>query len=380
MIEINIHNYEEYVIDYLEGQLSSGQEDAFVNFLIDHPSIAQEIEGLAEVSLPKMEQEFSFPGKENLLKEPQEGLDTSHHFDALCVAKIEGDLSTREEREFAILLNEDPQKAKAFSYYKKTKLRPDRTVRFQGKSKLKKQVFHRNRTLVWLSAAASVALLVSLFFMTGEEFSTSDSLDVEKIASVQKEQKDQDDQPPQLKEEEVIRENRGTKLDDTESLNKNESTNSSEKGGKGNVTEVKLEKTTNEDLPVRESRQESIEKLELLAESSPGALRIENEDDRPALKTDMSTTIYHPGENDDPINAFTKTAVQGINKMVFDKEKEHPASEKISFWDVAGLGVKGINRLTGSDMELKKSYDEEGNVKSLAFNSKAISFTHKTDK
>jgi len=107
---------------------------------------------------------------------------------------------------------------------------------------------------------------------------------------------------------------------------------------------------------------------------------LKNDDLQPALKTDIRTAIYFSEKTEDPLNKATKTAVQGINKLVFNKGEGHPASERISFWDIAGLGVKGINRLTGSEMELKKSYDEEGNVKSLAFNSKAISFTHKTNK
>ncbi len=381
MIDINIHNYEEYVIDYLEGKLASEEEDAFVNFLIDHPAIAEEIEGLDEITLPKAEKAQSFPGKQALLKETVKGHDTSLHFDDLCVAKLEGDLSRAEEAEFDIMLDEDPQKARAFAHYKKTILKPDRRIQFPAKGKLKKQAFYRNRNLVWLSAAASLALLISLFFITGEDFSTTDNLDVQKIASVQKQQEEQVEP-----EKEIKRETRGTNNTKTrEQTSKKNSINESKievnnKLSKGVDKEENREtdKTTDEkNLILRESASETLETLELLAESRPGPLQLDNESPRPALKTNIRTTAYLHEKHEDALNTVTKTAVQGINKIVFNKEKEHPASEKISLWDIAGLGVKGINRLTGTEMELKKSYDEEGNVKALAFNSKAISFTHK---
>jgi len=59
-MDINNHNYEEFGIDYLEGNLSADMEEAMQFFLMQNPEIEAELMGLEEVVLqPDMEVFFS---------------------------------------------------------------------------------------------------------------------------------------------------------------------------------------------------------------------------------------------------------------------------------------------------------------------------------
>jgi hypothetical protein len=49
---ITQENYEEYALDYLEGNLDANQRQAMEEFLAQHPAIAEDLQGLLEVVLP----------------------------------------------------------------------------------------------------------------------------------------------------------------------------------------------------------------------------------------------------------------------------------------------------------------------------------------
>ncbi|MCC8088096.1 MAG: hypothetical protein LIO79_02380 [Rikenellaceae bacterium] len=48
MEKVNINNYEEFALDYLEGNLSRERSEMFEKFLIEHPDIAVDIDGLSK--------------------------------------------------------------------------------------------------------------------------------------------------------------------------------------------------------------------------------------------------------------------------------------------------------------------------------------------
>lgn len=64
---INKNNYEEYALDYLEGKLSPEQEQAMEQFLLEHPSIKEEIEGVEKMVLVE-DESITYPYKKNLKK------------------------------------------------------------------------------------------------------------------------------------------------------------------------------------------------------------------------------------------------------------------------------------------------------------------------
>ena len=57
--------------------------------------------------------------------------------------------------------------------------------------------------------------------------------------------------------------------------------------------------------------------------------------------------------------------------LIRDFAEEH----NISLMSVANVGIKGINKLTGSDISLLASRDEEGEVSGFQFKSKRLSIS-----
>ncbi len=67
-MDINQTNYEEYVLDYLEGTLSSSEQVKMDEFLTKHPDIKESISDLLAYKLPK--EELNYPLKRQLTNNP----------------------------------------------------------------------------------------------------------------------------------------------------------------------------------------------------------------------------------------------------------------------------------------------------------------------
>ena len=66
MIDINRNNYEEYFLDFLEGNLSPSENDLLMSFLNSNPDLKEELELLNE--LPEIRIEETFLEKSTLKK------------------------------------------------------------------------------------------------------------------------------------------------------------------------------------------------------------------------------------------------------------------------------------------------------------------------
>ncbi len=66
-MKINKLNYENFVIDYIEGNLSGEQKEAFDLFIVDHPEIYDEIKEFISAPILKEDESIIFENKELLL-------------------------------------------------------------------------------------------------------------------------------------------------------------------------------------------------------------------------------------------------------------------------------------------------------------------------
>jgi hypothetical protein len=69
-------------------------------------------------------------------------------------------------------------------------------------------------------------------------------------------------------------------------------------------------------------------------------------------------------------------AIRQIKTKVLSEGKNESQDQKITFWEVAEVGVDRIGKLTGSDMKLDRKVDESGKLVALAFESKSLGFSH----
>ena len=135
MININRHNYEEVFIDYLDGNLDYHVVAELMLFLSENPDLDAELDGLQGISINNKPNKL--PIKHLLKKE--EGTLSGSAIDDKCVAKLEGDLSKNELKEFNFELFNNAELRNNLLLVLKTKLKKDENIVFPLKDELKKQ-------------------------------------------------------------------------------------------------------------------------------------------------------------------------------------------------------------------------------------------------
>ncbi|MBL7937513.1 MAG: hypothetical protein JNM51_17035 [Bacteroidia bacterium] len=184
MGKIDIHNYEAYLLDYSEGNLTDELLMELELFLIQHPELDINLSELSLVSLK--EESVSFLNKNNL-KKSEADLVSEMQF----IAYIENQLPSNEMAELEKSCSINPLLSKELALYQKTIVQADELVVYPNKQKLK-----RKPKIIWLdfsvikySAAACILFLVGLFFFfSNKEVAnhTNDFADLKKQEAVVK--------------------------------------------------------------------------------------------------------------------------------------------------------------------------------------------------
>ncbi len=129
---INLQNYEEYFVRYMDGECSAREIAAVESFLQEHPHLNNELKALRATLL--IPDQLSFPDKDLLKK----GI-TTLNYESYFSRKIDNDLSAAETAGLGLFLNEHPQLVRELKAYEKTRLRADLSISFPDKNLLKKR-------------------------------------------------------------------------------------------------------------------------------------------------------------------------------------------------------------------------------------------------
>ena len=157
-MEITRKNYESYFIDYLEGNLDERLVDEFIEFLQKNPDLKEELSLFEPVSIQP--EQAVFGKKEKLYKHK---FDSEKVFSNIAVAYLEGDLSSFQKNEFEKYLAENPEKKKELTFFKQSKLIPDKSIVYQNKKKLYRYTLGRTM-LLWSGRVAAVLVLAIALF------------------------------------------------------------------------------------------------------------------------------------------------------------------------------------------------------------------------
>ena len=146
---INIENYEAYLLDWLEGKLSDEDSVQLQAFLALHPEI-EVGEGLLDQSLNSSNIDFT---EKSRLKKTLSDED--------YIAYHEGDLSEAKQKEAEAFIQTNDEAKKTFELFGKLKLQPQK-IKFADKTQLKKTgvVFSLQRVVYAASSVAAVFLLM----------------------------------------------------------------------------------------------------------------------------------------------------------------------------------------------------------------------------
>jgi len=352
MNKINRNNYESYFLDFLEGNITPEDSEQLKFFLEANEDLKEELYSFESIAIKN--EKSIYPEKVTLKKQSILNDNTNGNFDYLCIAKIEGDLLEKESKEFDEFIRSNKEKEIEFNRFLLTRLKPDDLISFTDKKSLKRKItpFSRRRMLYpFISAAASVIILLSLYFIVqnGQE----------EIKSYQSE----------------IIEN----SHDNESANKipvisNEIEKVNNKIIKTNKS--KHNKTLNKQIIKQNNNHDtsdqdiiaSVNEKEIMHYIDPVKIELNNNSKSPNIVNRYNYYVVEQVENERNLKTYLSNS---FNKYVLQKDKK----EKVEWFDIAQASIKGINKVTGTNMALERVYDEKGNPKSTEFNSKLIAFS-----
>lgn len=349
-------NYEIWLTDWMDGNLSQEQADQLMIFLNNNPDLIDDFDLNSTLKLNPGSAAFN--GKEKLRKNSDDL--SQSQLDQLSIAFLENDLDSESKSELLRCIDDHPEKRESFDLIQKLKLSPQ-----PGTFARKKLVARRPRAgrILWLSgagltAAATIALLIIAYFRPSAL--TNDTL-------------------PQYA---------GSVIADTAVIKAHPGLVRTEPAI---LSPTSTERTTAEQ-PVEDSKTFLVDaetadlNPQIIAEPVfqnylPERINISLVAFEP--KIILAGNFYDnsliPASNTVPSFIFDdgRSNVERFLARVLHEnilKDETKGSQPVKGYDIAEAGINGINKLMGWEMAFEKNTDEEGNVKSIYFSSKMIKF------
>jgi len=359
-MDINRNNYEAFMLDLLEGRLSVNEQKKLNDFLKHHPEYVADLPDIDLLSLEKPR--LTYPLRDLLKKElpTKDTRISAANFDLFSIARMEGDLSPQQEEEHRYMVSVDDKRLEEWAAWQNTRLVPE-DILFPEKRKLRRNKALKGRVL-WLSvlaAAASITLVLVLLrmdhLMPGSELSVAGP---EESLPTQ-------EQPIAMQETplnaEVI------------PLTVTEETT---------MPAVQEEAVVAVKNPEPEIRKESLAEL---SESPPQIIPDPIEPRPLSIATQLSSNSGLAAGSSDRIEPLALPQVSSnlsslsVTQLAeLDRRElinEFTEENDISLMSVANAGIKGINKLTGSEISLLASKDEDGEISGFRLKSKRFSFS-----
>ncbi len=160
MEQLNIHNYEAFYLDFLEGNLEEVDAVQLLRFLDENPSLKLEDENFDTIDNAIDQLDDSF---KNDLKQVDFELDevTQQTINTFLIAQFEKQLSSEKEKEIKDFLGQHPIFISAQQQIKSTFLFPDLSIVYPHKKELKKSEIR----YLWPIISSVAAILVVLFLV-----------------------------------------------------------------------------------------------------------------------------------------------------------------------------------------------------------------------
>lgn len=167
---INLGNYEEYFILYMDNELSADDKLMVENFIAQHPHLAEELELLMSTKLPF--DEVSFGNKEELLSSSMK----VNTVDEALLLYIDNELPSADKKVVEGQIASNKDYALQHSVLLQTKLDASEHIPHPNKKELYR---HTEKVIAlkgWMRIAAAVVILLfgSLFFLLNNRGSQTD--------------------------------------------------------------------------------------------------------------------------------------------------------------------------------------------------------------
>ncbi len=160
---INIHNYEIYFLDFLDGKLSEKTKQELFRFIEEHPNLNDELIALGgDFPILEPPANTQFTNKLSLKKATILSEDEGNYIDEQMIALLEGDLSEVEKESLNQFIANDKDQQKAFGLFRASRLKSPSGVLLSDKHGLKRHLILPlyNKTVQKVYAAAAVLIIV----------------------------------------------------------------------------------------------------------------------------------------------------------------------------------------------------------------------------
>ncbi|WP_212000608.1 anti-sigma factor [Chitinophaga sp. HK235] len=158
-VDINISNYESYLLSYVDNELNESEKAALMQFLEQHPQLRAELELLENIRVAPDEQ-LVFDNKAALYR--TSSAETTD-YESLMLSQVDGELSAEETARLKSWLQQQPQAQQELALLQLVKLEPDHRIVFENKASLYRSA-HKGRIIpvYWWGAASTAAVVAGL--------------------------------------------------------------------------------------------------------------------------------------------------------------------------------------------------------------------------
>jgi hypothetical protein len=347
MTEININNYEAYLLDLAEGELSPADEKLLMLFLDKNPDIKAEHDlfELERVSADKI----YFENKSDLKKTGILTDLTNSNFEELCIARIEGDLTNTEKIHFDNFIKTDEIKEKEYNLFKSAQFTPDTNKVFPLKHSLRikesKPLILRN-LYTSISIAASIIIVLGMYLFFPKENNNTiqvSELDQNTIVELAEETN------VEVVKESIAEVRNSIKLE--RAIPKDISISFEEKP-----------------IQISEPTQRQVDYISYI-NSYDIIFNFDMNNQAEAI-FDLPKIENQLGRDNNAIS-FRSFLAMNFNKRVLKKENK----TQVEIFDIAQFGLEKVNKITGTKMSLERIYDENGVLDRTRFNSRLLAFS-----
>ncbi len=332
-MKITKHNYEEFILDFIEGNLSQKDTFLFQQFLELNPDVQKEIMDFENIILP--DENIVFEEKYLLKKTELSENFNGNYLEELCIADIERDITDKQKNELEKIFTEFPEKIAIYDSFKKAKLIPNLSIKYEDKESLKKkQVLLRPSFAYFAGAvAASLILFFSIIGLNKNEFSKTLSYS---------------------QAENQIENNKIVFTKDIVAHHSQIASNNTERVIFNNS---QITDTTNVAVNVIDTAFIIDTKMDKIVVNIP------------KLQQSYDYEISNLETPEYPDN-YDNTAIHEAQKSFFEKK----GIEKINAWNVAQVAVNNYNNFTENNISLYGQFDKSGGLKAVSFNTEGFGF------
>lgn len=158
-MNINRHNYEEFLLLYVDGELPAAQAKELECFVEQNPDIQQELNSLLDAKLQA--EDIPFGDISVLLQEERDAINANNYQEHFLLY-VDNELSAQQRKQTETFVLQHPHLQTNFTTLNKTKL-PNETIEYTNKPKL----YKRERTVVFYlqRLAVAAAFIGAMFFV-----------------------------------------------------------------------------------------------------------------------------------------------------------------------------------------------------------------------